>query len=144
MPQINIGIELAITDAIMTTTYRGPLSLINQLLPQSKATTPAINVYEDSDGYTIELEAPGTSKEDFKISFQEGVLHVSGATKEDAAEGKTCIYRERYAGRFVRSLALPERTVADKISAAYQNGILSIRIPKAEEAKPKQIEVTVQ
>lgn len=117
--------------------------------PQEKAGmntwSPALDVHDDKDTFTVTLEAPGLNKEDFEISWHNGVLSIAGERREEKeAEERNYFRRERSFGRFSRSVSLPADVQADKISAAYQNGILSVTLPKAEEAKPKHIEVSVK
>lgn len=116
--------------------------------PQEKAGTntwsPALDVHDNKDAFTVSLEAPGLKKTDFAISWHDGVLTIAGERKaeKDGAE-RHCFRRERFFGRFSRSVSLPADVQCDKITAAYQDGVLTITLPKAEQAKPKQIEVNV-
>lgn len=103
---------------------------------------PALDVYQDKDQFTVVAELPGLKKEDIELSLQDGVLTISGERKQEkkSEEG----YRnERFFGRFQRSVTLPTSVDGDKIKATYQDGILKVVLPKAEEAKPKQIEVSI-
>jgi HSP20 family protein len=81
-------------------------------------------------------------KEDIDISLHDGTLTISGERKRDNNNGETAQRTERYVGTFRRSIALPTRVDANKVSATYQDGILKVTLPKAEEAKPKQIQVS--
>jgi HSP20 family protein len=104
--------------------------------------TPALDVYQDKDQFTVVAELPGLKKEDIELSLQNGVLTISGERKQEkkSEEG----YRsERFFGRFQRSVTLPTSVDGDKVKATYQDGILKVVLPKAEEAKPKQIEVSI-
>jgi HSP20 family protein len=103
---------------------------------------PAIDLYEDKDNLTFRCELPGMKKEEIDISLHEGVLTVSGERKLEAKVTNAETHRsERFAGRFQRSVTLPVSVDAEKIKATYKDGILSVTMPKAEEAKPKQIHV---
>lgn len=107
--------------------------------------SPALDVHDDKDAFTVTLEAPGLDKKDFEISWHDGVLSIAGERKEEKETGdKTYFRRERHFGRFSRSVALPADVKADAIGAAYKDGVLTITLPKAEEAKPKHIEVSVK
>ena len=87
---------------------------------------------------------PGVKKEDIQISLHEGVLTVSGERKDEREHKEGDTFRsERYFGKFERSVKLLTAIDQTKITASYENGILTIALPKAEEAKPKQISVTV-
>ncbi len=103
---------------------------------------PAVDVYEDKDSLVVQAELPGMKKEEIELSFHEGCLILSGERKLESENGDGESSRsERFFGRFQRSIELPKRVDAGAASAAYRDGILTIRLPKAEEAKPKQITV---
>jgi HSP20 family protein len=105
---------------------------------------PAVDVLESKDAYLVRAELPGMKKEDIKVEVQDGTLTISGESKsETPAEGVEYRHVERIATKFWRSFSLPEIARQDGIEAAYKDGILEIRVPKAEEAKPRQIEVSV-
>ncbi len=107
--------------------------------------SPALDVHDDKDAFTVTLEAPGLKKEDFEISYHDGALSIAGERREEReSKDKTYFRRERFFGRFARSVALPAGVKADAIGATYKNGVLTVTLPKAEEAKPKQIEVSVK
>jgi len=103
---------------------------------------PAIDVYEDKDSICVRAEVPGMKKEDLDISLHDGVLTLAGERKAPQREEGVETYRsERFVGRFQRTVTLSAPVDADKIKAAYADGILTVRFPKAEAAKPKQIQV---
>jgi len=105
---------------------------------------PAVDVLQDKDNVMVRVEVPGMKKQDIDISLQEGVLTISGERKaEDKYQGAEVHRSERFVGRFSRSVTLPLAINADKCNATYQEGILTVTLPKVEEAKPKQIEVKV-
>jgi HSP20 family protein len=105
---------------------------------------PPVDVLEDKDSYLIRAELPGMKREDIKVEVKEGTLVLSGERKsEQPAEGVEYRHVERVNAKFWRSFSLPEAVKHDGIEAAYKEGVLEIRVPKAEEAKPRQIEVTV-
>ncbi len=105
---------------------------------------PALDVHEDKDEFTVRVELPGLKREDIDVSLQDGVLVISGERKaEKVSEGTEVHRRERFHGKFQRALTLPTPVAADKVKAAYKDGVLAITLPKAEEAKPKQIDVSV-
>lgn len=108
------------------------------------AWSPALDVYDDKDRFVVSVELPGMKKEDISLSIQDGVLAVSGERKHEreGKEGET-FRSERYFGRFQRSVTLPAAVDTSKVTASYKDGILAIDLPKSDEAKPKQIEVTV-
>jgi len=105
---------------------------------------PTIDVYEDRDHLVLKAELPGMKKEDINIQLHGDVLTLSGERKEEEVFDKAETYRaERFLGKFQRSLTLPVSVNASKVQASYKDGILTVTLPKAEEAKPKQIEVKV-
>ncbi|MDB6121827.1 MAG: Heat shock protein Hsp20 [Pedosphaera sp.] len=105
---------------------------------------PALDVYEDKDNVVVTAELPGMKKEDIDVSLHDGSLSISGERKrEEKFEGAETYREERFVGRFQRTISLPSAVDGAKVKAQYKDGILTITLPKAEEAKPKQIEVNV-
>ncbi|MDB6057915.1 MAG: heat shock protein Hsp20 [Verrucomicrobiales bacterium] len=106
---------------------------------------PGVDLYEDKDAFTVKCELPGMKKEEIDISLHEGFLTISGERKHEEQKTTGEVYRtERYEGRFSRSLSLPSKVNAEKINATYKDGVLTVVLPKAEEAKPKQIQVNIK
>ena len=106
---------------------------------------PTVDLYEDRDKLVVKVEVPGMKKEDIDISLHDGVLAIAGERKSEEKYARAETHRsERFVGRFSRALSLPVAVQADKTSANYQDGILTITLPKAEEAKPKQIQVQAE
>lgn len=103
---------------------------------------PAVDLYEDKDNVIVKAEVPGLKKEDIEVSLHNGVLSISGERKseEKVEDAETC-RSERFVGRFHRTVTLPSEVKGDQVKAQYNDGILTITLPKAEEAKPKQIQV---
>ena len=111
---------------------------------QSEVWAPALDVREDKDSYSVRTELPGLKREDIDVSLQDGALVISGERKiETVSEGTEVHRQERYYGKFQRVLALPEPVAADKVKAEYKDGVLTVTLPKTEEAKPKKIDVSV-
>ncbi len=105
--------------------------------------TPALDVYEDKDNVYVRVELPGMKKEDIDLSLHNGSLSISGERKSDESFKDAEVYREeRFFGRFQRTVTLPTAVAGDKVKAQYKDGILTITLPKAEEAKPKHIELS--
>jgi HSP20 family protein len=104
--------------------------------------SPALDLYESGDHLVAVVELPGMRKEDIDISLHDGTLTISGERKRESTNGEKTQRTERYVGTFRRSISLPTRVDAGKVSATYQDGILKVTLPKAEEAKPKQIKVS--
>ena len=106
--------------------------------------SPALDAFEDKDKYTVSIEVPGLKKDDLNVTVHDGVLTISGERKTEKGVKEGTVHRtERYYGKFSRSVSLPAAVRADKVSAAYKDGVLTVEVPKAEEAKPKTIEVKV-
>jgi len=106
---------------------------------------PAVDVYEDKENLQVTAELPGLKKEDIEISLQDGYLTLGGERKHEEKRKDAEVYRsERWVGRFHRSISLPCSVDAEKIKATYNDGVLTVVLPKAEEAKPKQIPITVK
>jgi len=103
---------------------------------------PALDVHEDKDSFSIRVELPGMRCEDIEVSLQDGALVISGERKEEKVTEGTEVHRqERFYGRFSRALTLPSAVAGDKVKAQYKDGILTVTLPKAEEAKPKAITI---
>jgi len=107
--------------------------------------TPAVDIAEHDDQYVVKVELPGVSKDEVKITLESNILTIRGEKKQEKETKKENYHRvERSYGSFQRSFTLPTTVKSDKIDASYNNGVLTVALPKAEEAKPKQIEVKVK
>ena len=104
---------------------------------------PAVNVYQDKDQFTVVVELPGLKKEEIEISLHDDTLTISGGRKREESSGQEFL-AERLYGNFQRSLTLPTAVDAEKVKASYKDGLLQVVLPKAEEAKTKQIEVALK
>lgn len=112
----------------------------------TNTTLPAVNIKEVSDGFEVEMSAPGLDKSDFAIELNNNLLTISSEKKiENGASEESQYSRKEFSYQsFSRSFTLPQTIESDKISAKYEKGILTVTIPKREEAKPKplrQIEI---
>lgn len=106
---------------------------------------PVVDVEERDDDYQVKVELPGVDKDDVKITMQDNILTIRGEKKQENESKSSNYHRvERSYGSFQRSFTLPTSVKHDKIEASYKDGVLTIALPKAEEAKPKQIEVKVK
>jgi HSP20 family protein len=107
--------------------------------------SPAVDIAEHDNEFIVKVELPGVSKDDVKITLGSNVLTIHGEKKQDRETKDDNYHRtERMYGSFQRSFTLPSTVRGDKIDAVYKDGILTVTLPKAEEAKPKQIEVKVK
>jgi len=105
---------------------------------------PALDLSEDKDNLVATVEIAGLSKENLDVSVHEGVLNISGErVRAKEGENDEAHRRERVYGRFHRSISLPKPVKVESIKATYRDGILTVTMPKTEQAKPRQIEVNV-
>jgi HSP20 family protein len=113
--------------------------------PLLEGWSPVVDVYEDKDNLFVKAELPGLKKEDIGISLHNGYLALSGERKQEQKLQDADVYRsERWVGHFHRTISLPCRVETEKIKATYNEGVLTVTLPKAEEAKPKQIPIIVK
>jgi HSP20 family protein len=120
--------------------FEGQLSEFNRGLQAARVWKPAVDVYEDADNVFVRAEIAGLKKEDIEVSLEDGALSISGERKSAGNPGKP--HRtERFAGKFQRVIVLPAEVKADQVNAHYQDGMLTVTLPKAEAAKPKQIKI---
>jgi HSP20 family protein len=103
---------------------------------------PRVDVLEQKESFQIKAELPGVNKSDVKITVHDSVLTIRGEKKQEKEEKDANSHRvERSFGIFERSFSLPTTIKSDKIDASFRDGVLTITLPKVEEAKPKEIEV---
>lgn len=108
-------------------------------------THPSLDMYEEKDDVVVKAELPGIDKDGLEISLEEGTLHIKAEKKsEEEAEDKKFYVRERFYGHYHRSLTMPFPVDAEKTSATFEKGVLEIRLPKAEEARTKHIEIKAE
>ena len=105
---------------------------------------PTADVYETANEFRIVLEVPGLGKDDFKLSFNDGSLTIRGERKRREGKEESYFLAERPYGKFQRTFALPGNVDPTKIRASYKDGLLVVTIPKKEEAKPKEIPISVE
>ncbi len=124
--------------------FESPLAELARTSQLLSGWTPALDVYEDKDNFVVKAEVAGMKKEDINISLHDGCLSISGKRKSEGKHEDAEVYRaERFFGRFQRTVTLPAPVAADKVKAQYKDGILTVTLPKTEEAKPKHIDVNV-
>lgn len=116
------------------------LGAMNEFEPRSYGL--ALDVEEGSDGYTLRANLPGVKLEDIDISVHENTLTIAAETaSEQADEASRLVIRERRSGKFTRSLRFPVDVHGEAVEASFDNGVLEILVPKAEQIKPRQIPV---
>jgi HSP20 family protein len=106
---------------------------------------PSVDIEEAEDKYVIKADLPGVDKKDIDVKLENGVLSIRGEkqTAKETGKGTKRHRTERFHGTFARSFTLPEAVKSDKVDASYKDGVLLLEIPKAEEAKPKSINIKV-
>jgi len=106
--------------------------------------TPPVDLFEDKDNFIVRAELSGMKKEEIDLTLHDGSLSISGERKaEDKYHDAEVCRAERFFGRFQRTITFPTQIAGDQVKAQYKDGILTVKLPKAEEAKPKNIEVKV-
>jgi HSP20 family protein len=106
---------------------------------------PLLNVIEKTDSFLVTAEIPGMKTEDLEIKVEGDTLNLKGERKPETIEQEASYHRrERATGTFQRSLTLPAKVDAEKVTANYKNGVLTVTLTKAKEALPKEITVTTE
>ena len=103
---------------------------------------PAVDLYEERDNYIVKAEVPGMKKEEIDVSLHQNALTISGERKHEEKREGGNFRAERFYGRFQRTITLPAPVNGENVKASYKDGVLTITLPKSEEAKPKQIEIS--
>lgn len=110
----------------------------------SAAWHPVVDIEETPEGYLVRAELPGMRLEDIKITVADNALSIRGEKRREEEKKGTTYHRvERVYGSFERSFSLSHAVAADKIEATYRDGVLEVNIPKAEEAKTREIQIKV-
>ncbi len=124
-----------------------PLRIIDPNREEKLSATewiPPVDITEDEKEYLIKTDLPEMKKEDVKVTFEEGVLTITGERKTEKEEKNRRYHRiEREHGRFLRSFTLPENADATRIAAEFKEGVLLLRLPKNEKVKAKVVEVKI-
>ncbi len=110
-----------------------------------KGLIPPVDIVETDNEYVVKAELPGVRKDDIDITIQDNVLTINAETRSETEEkeGGRVIRQERQYGKYVRSMRLGGEVDAGKVKAQYKDGVLTLTLPKAEEVKPKKIDVEV-
>lgn len=107
-----------------------------------RAFLPTTDIFENEDALTVVLEMPGVDKSNLDVDIENGVLTVEGRINFDKYKGMQPIYSEYNVGPYRRSFRISNRVDQEKIKAEMRDGVITLVLPKAEEAKPRRIEVT--
>jgi HSP20 family protein len=106
--------------------------------------SPALDIHENDKAYTVVAPLPGINADQINVRLQNGVLTISGEIESPKVEDDSkVVVQERYYGKFSRSVTLPQSVDSDKVEATYENGVLTLNLPKVPEAQPKQIAIKV-
>jgi len=106
--------------------------------------SPRVDIIDDKESMVFQAEVPGVAKDNIKVSISdENILTIKGEKKFGKEDIKTCCKSERQYGQFSRSFQLPDLLDTDKIEAKYENGVLSLHIPKLEPVKPKEKDIAI-
>jgi HSP20 family protein len=115
-----------------------------QMASPERAWAPAMDMYETKDELVLAAELPGVNEKDVHLSITGDVLTIRGERSSSADTSQHAQYRgERWFGRFERAVTLPIQIQADKVKATYRDGVLTVKLPKAEEMKPKEIKIDI-
>ena len=108
----------------------------------TRAANLAINMYETKDEVVVKAALPGVKPEEVEVTITGNTLTISGESKEEnEVKEKDYVRKERQFSSFTRSVTLPDGLKADQADASFENGVLTLKVPKTEEAKPKTIQV---
>ncbi|HZD54951.1 MAG TPA: Hsp20/alpha crystallin family protein [Candidatus Aquicultoraceae bacterium] len=107
--------------------------------------TPAVDIYENNDSVVVKAELPGVNKDQISVEVKDGILSLRGERKFEKEVQEENYHRvERSYGSFQRSFSLPVSVDQEKVTARFLDGVLEVKLPKKEKAKPKQIQVNVE
>ena len=110
----------------------------------ARSWTPAYNLFEDQEGFTVQIALPGLAAHQIKVEIANNQLHVAGERPADVTEHRMWLVRNLPEGTFNWSCRLPASVDPSRSTASYTQGLLTIRFPKNDEAKPRQIAITCQ
>jgi HSP20 family molecular chaperone IbpA len=102
---------------------------------------PAADIFETEDALTLVMEMPGVEKKDLDVQVENDVLRVEGRIDAAKYQGLTPLYSEYNVGHFTRAFSLSSKIDASRINATVQDGVLTLKLPKAEEARPRRIPI---
>ena len=107
--------------------------------------SPVVDMYDDKDEIVVKAEIPGMKKEDINVTTTEDSITIKGEMKkEEEVKEDEYYYSERSFGSFSRTLRLPSKIKSNKVDAKFDNGLLEIHMPKAEDAKPKEVKISLK
>ena len=110
--------------------------------PTTSSRTPHTDVRETKKNYLLEIELPGLTEKDFKVNVEENLLTIESGDRKTDSEEPTYLIQERRGQSFKRSFVLPRDVETDAITASFQQGLLTLTVPKSAKATPKQVQIT--
>ena len=121
-------------------------SLVTPALPgRENQSAVALDVYETDDDLVVKASVPGIKPEDIKVTIVANTVTIEGETKcDEEVKAESYVYRERSFGRFRRLVTLPRSVSPDDASAEFENGVLTLTVPKAKEAKTRSIKIVAK
>jgi HSP20 family protein len=128
-----LGLQRAV-DGVMGTDWFGSRT-------SGAGAFPLVNVFSDGEDFVLVAEVPGVKKEDLEIQVRGDTLRIHGKKTIAHDDSASVHRRERTAGQFDRTLTLPAEIDAAKVSADYRDGVLTLRLPRAESAKPRTVTI---
>jgi len=117
-------------------------ALGRNMMPERTVHTLPLDILQSDEAFEIKASVPGFKPEDIEITFDENVLTLSGGHQEDETTRGTYVRRERSVNSVYRQVGLPAEVKADQISATFENGVLTVTVPRAQRAQPTRIPVT--
>ena len=137
------GVQSVALDTRLDRLFEGLFSPV-PLRSEWSSLSPAVDVEETPDAYVFRADLPGMSSKDVKVTVHNDTLTLSGERKQEEKKAEGSLHRvERSYGSFERSFALGLPVRADQVKASYRDGVLEVHVPKADEAKPRDIEVQI-
>jgi len=121
---------------------RRSVDAVNERIIEEPKVIFPVDIRVSEDEYLVEAFLPGVSPEDLDIQIESNVVTIKGELKNEANEDDRFLLRERPAGMFQRSIELPDDVDADNVEAELKNGVLTLRLPKSELAKPRKIKIS--
>ncbi len=109
----------------------------------TNAKSPAVDIREEDKQYVVEAEIPGYAEGDVEVNVDKHVLHIASKKQEEKKADRKYLVRERVESSFERAFSLPDDVDESKISGSFKNGVLTVILPKKEEAKPQKIQIAI-
>ncbi len=125
--------------------FMRPLAIPRTRMMAMPEIMPDVDIFESDGDVVLKAELPGMKKEDIEVTLSDGTITISGEKKQEEEVKKKDYYKvERSYGSFCRTFSLPAEVKADKVKSTFKDGVLEVRMPKSEEAKSKEVKVTIE